>query len=79
MKKTVIVCDRCKRDHEHAQAVTAWVDRKMDAAGSMENIFDSVDLCPKCLKVMVEYLLDKITSGPAPKPEEWIRRSKAAP
>ena len=55
MKKEIVVCDRCGKDG--AQTISACVDRVSDAAGSMENEWDSVDLCPDCLYPVVGDLL----------------------
>lgn len=45
MKKEIISCDICKA----TGATTVWftVDRRMDRAGSMDDVEESVDLCPK--------------------------------
>ena len=59
---TILVCDVC--DTRKDVKRHSWsIDRKMDAAGSMENISVAVDLCLKCenrlLKKVVEGLLDE--------------------
>jgi len=66
---TILVCDVC--DTRKDVVRHSWpIDRKMDAAGSMENISVAVDLCLKCenrlLKKVIEDLLsEKIKNRPA--------------
>jgi hypothetical protein len=43
MKKEVIYCDVCGK--QGAQTLSVWVNRTMDGAGSMENDYETVDLC----------------------------------
>jgi len=43
MKQTKVLCDICGRE----KATTIWftIDRQMDAAGSMDDVCESLDLC----------------------------------
>ncbi len=43
MKREIITCDICKAEG----ALTCWftTDRKMDAAGSMDDVQECLDLC----------------------------------
>lgn len=43
MKVTTIFCDICKA--ENASTCYFYVDRKMDLAGSMEDVEELIDLC----------------------------------
>ena len=66
MKTTVITCDRCggtksgpgPRLLPFAWTIQVFIDRRMDAAGSMDDVWDSVDLCPKCMWEQLELLMD---------------------
>ena len=49
MKLTIIRCDSCKKTHDHAKSIGVYIDRRMDGAGSMEDEWATVDLCPDCM------------------------------
>lgn len=48
-ERTVLVCDGCGSEQPGIQTLRFTVDRKMDAAGSMEDHWQRIDLCPSCL------------------------------
>jgi hypothetical protein len=45
MKIEIIKCDICKADD--ALTCSFYVDRRMDPAGSMDDEYEYIDLCPK--------------------------------
>ena len=51
MKRTVTDCDRCGARAVPTAEIILKVDRTMDAAGSMEDRYDGLDLCLGCLEV----------------------------
>lgn len=55
------VCDKCGKKSD-VPIVTASIitDRVADAAGGMENVHESIDLCTTCAGVWLGYLLDNI-------------------
>jgi len=57
-KHTYYTCDRCgnKLPDDHA-TLAVIIDRRADAAGSMENVCEHIDLCQKCLVYAVQRLL----------------------
>jgi hypothetical protein len=60
MKKTIVVCDRCNKQEDKVKGIhslSVFEDRKMDAAGSMENIYEDADLCGDCMKIMINEIV----------------------
>lgn len=55
MKKTILICDYCKKT-DNVQELTIFVERVPDGAGSMENRYHLIDLCPVCLKESILHL-----------------------
>lgn len=52
------LCDKCK---EHTSlSIVLCTDRRMDAAGSMENITHKIDLCHECMCNALKYSLRKL-------------------
>lgn len=53
------VCDVCKDRNKEAKRHTFFLERKMDAAGSMDNEYsDPVDLCNECkMKIYAKALM----------------------
>ena len=52
MKRSIADCDFCSaKDISDDTLVAFNIDRKMDAAGSMDDIIEYRDICPKCLKI----------------------------
>lgn len=49
------ICDCCKASD--AKQVTYFVERKMDAAGSMGNEYEYLDLCSVCMAELLSSLL----------------------
>lgn len=59
MKKEVILCDRC--GSEGAKTASIFICRQMDAAGSMDNEYEYVDLCHKCALITVGWLTKNLS------------------
>jgi hypothetical protein len=53
MREVIIRCDICSA--AGAQTIYLTVDRRMDGAGSMEDVQESADLCLKCAVSMVGF------------------------
>jgi hypothetical protein len=49
MKKELLLCDVCGAE-THLDTICVAVDRKMDAAGSMDDECERVDVCGVCLR-----------------------------
>jgi len=59
----ITICDICGT-RKDVQKVWFPYDRKMDAAGSMENVGETFDLCCKCyLKVLKSVILKEAEIG----------------
>lgn len=58
MKKEIILCDVC--GVKNAETLSIQVDRTMDGAGSMENIYEQIDLCPKHVNTFINNLIEAI-------------------
>ena len=61
MRKANAYCDVCEclvgdENEEENYLLYLFDKRKMDAAGSMENEYKSVDLCPEHLVAFIRYL-----------------------
>lgn len=55
MRRELVICDKCGKNN--AKPVQVFIDRRMDAAGSMENLYDDVDLCHECaIKALHSFL-----------------------
>lgn len=57
MTVTTVMCDTC--GNADARAVSYFVDRRMDAAGSMENEYETVDLCADHMASLLGELLNR--------------------
>jgi len=64
--KVTKYCDRCdKKIEEYGPPVSlipdiaVWLDRMADAAGGMEDVHNTYDVCPKCMKGFLNELLSK--------------------
>jgi len=62
MKPTYNLCDKCKEKTQLSVVLTT--DRKLDAAGSMDDITHLKDLCGKCLEHLVGFILSKLLKYP---------------
>lgn len=52
--REVFDCDRCAAEDIGADGTFSFViGREMGPAGSSEDICDSVDLCPKCIRTVL--------------------------
>ncbi len=67
MKKTIVLCDICSKPE--AATISVKVNREMDAAGSMENIYDSVDLCSYCILVQLQLFVQNLNYTQA---KDWM-------
>ena len=56
MKKELILCDVCGKE-THLDTMCVVVDRKMDGAGSMDDVCEHADLCGVCLRRYVMKLV----------------------
>jgi len=57
--KTIFICDSCGKDFEKQARFSLYVDRQPDGAGSMEDIYEYLDLCPSCNhSILQEFLND---------------------
>lgn len=59
MKKLVNLCDRCGAECAH-ESLYVTVNRQMDAAGSMDDVIEDVDLCGLCLRAVMEGMLKEM-------------------
>lgn len=62
MKKTVTYCDKCgKFIEDEKNAMDAYFEllrhRNADAAGSLDDVMESAELCHNCLKKFIYYFL----------------------
>lgn len=48
-ERKVYDCDGCDKQGVEIRHIVLETDRRMDAAGSSENIHESIDLCIDCL------------------------------
>ena len=66
MKRYTLDCDLCPaKDVERCLTLSAVVDRQMDAAGSMDDVCDRLDLCPQCANRVLQHMLKKMDKGQA--------------
>ena len=49
MKKTVLVCDSCKKVHLEARTIGIYIESEMMPSGSSEQVWEQLDLCPDCM------------------------------
>jgi hypothetical protein len=66
--KHVITCTVCGKDG--ATVFRVKVDRRMDAAGSMEDVWERIDLCPDHTSSALRILLHGFGYGEA---RNWVR------
>jgi len=73
---TILVCDLCNT-RQNVERHSWTIDRKLDAAGSMDDVFVNVDLCLKCenrlLKRVINGLIGEKVKN---KPEREIEFGK---
>jgi hypothetical protein len=62
MKPTYNLCDICKEKTQLSIVLTT--DRRMDPAGSMDDITHLKDLCEKCLEHLTGFILSKLLKDP---------------
>lgn len=61
---TIKICDVCGT-RQDVQTKHYWVNRKMDAAGSMDDEYESFDLCAKHRELVIESALNELFSKEA--------------
>jgi hypothetical protein len=72
--KTVMVCDRCGKSPCEFDTIFLKMDRRMDAAGSSEDIHESIDLCQACAHVLLRQLVTKDMDDEQRK--KWVEWAK---
>ncbi len=73
MLKETHICDRCKKAECPYRTLYARIDRRMDAAGSMENIDEGIDLCPACLRVIMQTMVEQMDYEVA---KAWLKLAR---
>ena len=78
MKQVLLLCDRCGA--KHAETIQVFIDRRMGAAGSMDDEYDSVDLCAACMAMELTLLMDGKgnVQGHHRHGREWVEKMKVA-
>lgn len=76
MKKEIIFCDRCGA--EGARPIDIIVDRRLDAAGSMDDIWESIDICPECEHKAFMNQLKNMSYEEREKVVKWARKKVGA-
>ncbi len=73
-RNEIISCDRCGKQNSEAQAISVYIDRCMNGAGSMEDEYRVVDLCPSCMRNMLERFLNgkENVSGNHVYGQQWV-------
>lgn len=67
-------CDRCgERLPDNYLPLCITVDRVPDAAGSMVNVTEQLDLCQNCLVTAVFNLLDGTPFGKRAEFAKWVK------
>ncbi len=51
------VCDFCKNKNKQAYKKSFFKERTMDAAGSMENTYETLDLCVECELLLYQVVM----------------------
>ena len=74
MEADFYLCDVCKAKTDKKHRLYFTVDRKMDAAGSMDDVTEIVDLCPFHMKTLIEALTE--TYDDASKAVDIVRQCK---
>lgn len=59
MKREVINCDHCLKDHVEAYTLHVPIDHCMNGAPSSETQWDIIDLCPSCMFTVLKYIVNK--------------------
>jgi hypothetical protein len=57
--RSILECDKCGKECKF-DSIWAKIDRKMDAAGSMDDDHVRVDLCDKCMHTIMKILVQKM-------------------
>lgn len=82
-QKIVYTCDLCASpdDVGDKRRISVFVDRAMDAAGSMEDEYDSFDLCHACAVRVLKQMVTKRTCVPGvtidgPALSKWLKNQR---
>lgn len=75
MKHEFYTCDSCGAKLPQKQRLAVRIDRRMDAAGDMEDEYEHVDLCFDCLRSVSEELLKDM---PKTAKQEILRKWRRA-
>ncbi len=71
-KRTVLECDACGAECVY-DTIYATVDRRMDAAGSMESVHEPVDLCYSCMRRQMAKMVARMTYEHA---RDWVKEAR---
>jgi hypothetical protein len=75
-RREVVDCDRCGRTAEKSARVFLRTDRRADAAGSAEDVGETLDLCIKCCERLIIYLTENSDFVTNRATVAWITRGK---
>ena len=75
--RTYLECDRCGTRCEY-DSFYIITDHRMDAAGSTEDVTESVDLCCCCCQTFIRGLLATYNHGNAQEFVRWARKKPEA-
>ena len=78
----VQACDRCERTQREAgpiERIFLVTGRSSDAAGSMEDEGDNVDLCSRCLVKALEHMLGKRDYAWNTAVLSWVKATRRKP
>ena len=75
MQKTIYECDNCGARCQF-NTIFAKVDRRMDGAGSMETVYENVDLCIACAHHILSTMVEKMDYAQA---KEWLSLVRSKP
>jgi hypothetical protein len=74
--KTILICDRCGKHPAEYDTIHLKVDRRMDAAGSMEDIYESIDLCQACAHSLLRTMTKEMDETQR---KDWLKWAKEKP
>lgn len=84
MKRNTVDCDRCKAKDlalSNLNSIHIDTDRRMDAAGSMETVTSTVDLCNSCMvDIARQLIMEKIKTHSSYEASadlvKWLKKGK---
>lgn len=59
MKKEITYCDKCGKETK-SPTIYLKTDRRMDAAGDMDDEYETIDLCGDCCHDEIKKLIGKL-------------------